>query len=995
MTSSSGASSAANEARSATADAGRIEAFVAAQGEPFAGGGNRPVRLDDPEVLWFVANGSANVFVARERDGRFVEFKHLLRANRGRLLFPTDRGPNVLVAKGLPDSELVRVPCAALLAACGGAAVAGQVDLWVAGFLAAVARDVTHRQHTDLFVAASDPEEMEETEPLEPGTVVSTKGGVVWTSTRGTPGGDGGPALLGTEEPEPDGPGFVPVAAGSWVSVSGPARLRRASSLELHASGVLAAALDEFHGLALSAEDLNRRLLLADAVNLRAAQTRFRRKSEEDARRRLFAVLDARGATPGSTDDPLYAALAMVGRHEGIRFRKPRVPPGQEAAAGTDRLLNDILTASGVPGREVLLAAKDRWWLGDSGSMLAFRIEDDAPVALIPGRFGRYRMVDPASGRSTPVNAARARTLHATAMFFYQPLPRDEPSGPRALARVAFRRWRGDTLRFMAAGLLAGLAMLLPPVLLGVVADQVVPTGRAGTLAWLTTGALLVAFTSALLDALKGTALMRLEGRVAARLTAALWDRMIHLPATFFRRFVTGDLATRAMAFQALRDQVSGVVMSALLSTLFLLPTFLLLFLYDARTGWLGLAGGTITLAATVTLGACQVPHHRRLVEARRSLTGVLLQLIGAASKLRATGKEWAAFTRWAQGYREQMRSQMNVGALNEHLVAFAATAPLLATAALFALAGAMGPGALSAGVFLTVYAAYMVFLSAVAALGHATSAVAAVVPALEQISPILETAPRTANQGTDMPELRGGLSLDKVSFRYTEAAPLVLRDASMDVRPGEFVALVGGSGAGKSTLLRIILGLEKPSSGVVYYDGHDLERLNRGALRRQIGVVVQDSALMRPRTVCDNIIGAESDLTVDDAWRAARLAAVDGDIRAMPMGMYTVVTEGSAVFSGGQAQRIMLAAALVRGPRILLLDEATSWLDNDTQATVMERIEELAVTRVVVAHRLSTIQKADRILVLEEGRVVQEGGFEQLMEAPGTFRDLALRQLA
>ena len=964
--------------------AGRLADWALEHGASFVGGGNWPIRLDDPDALWFVARGAVDVFVAREQDGggTLVEFKHLLHATPGRLLFQADDSPNVLVAKGLPDSELRRLPRDALLTADEDGALVEQADLWVADISAAVALDVTHRPPIDCFLAAGAAAD------LNPDEVVSTKGGVLWMSNR-----DAGLAFLGTEEPDPAGPGFVPVAPGSWVSVSGPTRQRGASSRELHRDGHLSAALAEFHRLALGADDLNRRLLLADAVNLRVAQTRYRRESEDAARRRLSDVLDAGGPGPESGGAALEEALALVGRHEGIRFRTPPAPQGSRDAPETGPSLDRILTTSGVRGREVALRASDRWWLGDSGSMLAFRREDGAPVALLPGRFGRYRMVDPTSGRAQRVDAGRAASLHSNAIFFYQPLPPGRTSGAGDLARVGFRRWRGDVFRFVTAGLLAGLAMLVPAVVLGVFADEVAPTGRTGMLAWLTGGMLLLALTAALLQVREGTALMRLEGRVAARVTAALWDRLLDLPSAFFRDFTSGDLGMRAMAFQGLRDQVSGVVMGALLSTVFLLPTFVLLFVYDAAMGWLGLAGGLAALAVTVTLGARQVPHHRRSIAAQRALAGVLLQLIGAAHKLRATGKEWTAFTRWARHYREQMRSAMNVGALHEHLVAFTAAAPLLATAALFAVTVGMGPATLSAGAFLAVYAAYMVFMSAIAALGHSMSGVAAIVPAVEQVSPILEAAPKSTAGDAIVPRLRGGVRLDRVSFRYAKDGPPVLRDVSIDVQPGELVALVGGSGAGKSTLLRVVLGLEKPSSGVVYYDGHDLDRINRRALTRQVGVVTQNGSL-RPRTVCDNIIGLATDLTLDDAWRAARLAAVDRDIRSMPMGMFTVVTESSAVFSGGQVQRIMLAAALVRSPRVLLLDEATSWLDNDTQATIMERIEELAVTRIVIAHRLSTIRNADRIYVLDEGRVAQQGTFAQLIETPGIFRDLANRQM-
>lgn len=335
----------------------------------------------------------------------------------------------------------------------------------------------------------------------------------------------------------------------------------------------------------------------------------------------------------------------------------------------------------------------------------------------------------------------------------------------------------------------------------------------------------------------------------------------------------------------------------------------------------------------------------------------------------------------------------MNVGVLNEHLVAFTAAAPLLATATLFAAALGQGTEALSTGAFVAVYAAYMVFLSAIAALGRCVAGVAVIVPAGEQVSPILKASPRGVPDDTAAPELRGEVRLDNVSFRYAEDGPLVLRNVSIDVRPGEFVALVGGSGAGKSTVLRLVLGIERALSGVVYYDGHNLDRLNRRVVRRHVGMVVQDASL-RSGTVYSNIVGMVTEMTLEDAWRAARLAAVDGDITAMPMGMFTPVTGSTAQFSGGQIQRIMLAAALVSGPRILLLDEATNWLDANTQARVMARIEQLAVTRIVSAHRLSTIRKADRIYVLDEGRVVQQGTFSQLIEVQGVFRDLARRQL-
>ena len=973
-----------NNRTTETASADPLLELALGRGERFAGGGNRPIRLSEPDVVWFVVQGSVDVFATElEEDGVPTDFKHMVRAGPGRLLFPLveEDTSMALVAKGLPDSELRRITLSVLTGAALDAQIVEQTNAWIFDISESIARDVTYRPRMDRSIAPGGVEE------TTSGATVSAQHEVVWVSSP-----EGRIRYLGTEDLDQSSSGLVPVTPDSWIVQGRTAPARGASTASLVREGRLVSALMEFNRLAMRANRTNRNLLLADVANLQTASALHRERSEERARQNLFSVLGG-DLSQENDESALLRALDRIGRHEDISFQAPSRSQQRESGNG-EITLEGILNASGVRTRRIALRDSHRWWLSDSGAMLAERRGDDAPVALLPNASGRYRMFDPQSARFVPVNAQIAASLKPTAYFFYRPLPESRPRNTAFLLGLAFNRAYGDLARLVGAGVLSGLAMLAPAVLLGVVVNQVLPSGNVQTLAVVALAMALVGVTLALLQMMKGTALMRLEGRAAARISAALQDRTLTLPPAFFRRFTAGDLGIRTLGFQQLRDQVAGVVAGALLSIIFLLPTFVLLFFYDVLLGWLGLVFGMVSLSVTLCLGIRQLPYYRGLLAASRQVTGALLQLIGGVAKLRVSGSEASGFAMWAANYREQKRAEMQLGAINEHLIAFTSAAPYWAMAGLLTAALYRSEYGLSVGSFLAVFAAFMVFYSAVSQFGLSFSAIAAILPTVEQAAPIFVERSKRSTADAPMLELQGELRIDHVTFRYTEDGPLILQDVSIHARPGEFIALVGESGSGKSTLLRLALGLESPLSGAVYYDGHDLERINRRAVRNGIGMVVQDASL-RPQTVLDNIIGTGDDLTEADAWRAARLASVDEDILAMPMGMYTATTENSSAFSGGQVQRIMLAAALVRNPSVLLLDEATNWLDNETQSKVMEEIEKLSVTRIVSAHRLSTIRRADRIYVLQRGRLVQQGSFDDLMAEEGVFRDMSLRQIS
>ena len=448
------------------------------------------------------------------------------------------------------------------------------------------------------------------------------------------------------------------------------------------------------------------------------------------------------------------------------------------------------------------------------------------------------------------------------------------------------------------------------------------------------------------------------------------------------------------MTFQNLRDGLHGVVADSLLSTIFLLPALGLIFFYDATLGTVALLFSLASLLITVVLGLRQIPPHGRMISAARRVAGRLFQIVGGIGKLRVENAEGSAFAIWARDYREQKRAELEIGALEGHSRAFGAALPFIAGGVLLFATVEMGGGNVPVGDFLVVYTVFIAFQSAIARLGESFGTVAAMLPAFDQMRPLLAAVPESDVEGQPVEYLGGELLFDRISFRYDPDGPLILDDVTIRARPGEFVAIAGESGAGKSTLFRLALGIDRPTAGAVYYDGRDLRHLNLKQVRRKIGAVPQSVGL-HPLDLWDNLVGHRHEVANEEVWKAVRIAEVESEIKSMPMGMMTMVGTSGAVLSGGESQRVTIARSVIGSPRIMLFDEATNWLDNESQAKVMRNLTALTSTRIVIAHRLSTLEQADHIYVLQAGRVVQSGSFSELMEVDGVFKELVKRQIA
>ena len=966
-----------------------IAGLAARSGDSVPCAGNLPIQLDDPDSVWFIDEGAVDLFLVEFKDGvEQTAPQHLLRAESGRILpgiAPDEDDTTLsLIAKGLPGTLLKRLP-AAVLSEVNPAELAAQADTWLTGVADTLSRYATYRPRPNALA------EPGRTRTLGPGTL-SVRRGVVWVSQ--PPGGVSlfmdlidSAELTGAGGPRK---AMMPLTHTCWLTLSGEASVSANSSETLASEGVLLPALASFHAVAFALERLNRRLAVVDSANLERARTSSRRAAEEAARRRLFNIYDLPDEQAAAEEDAALAeAVRIIGRHEGIGFRIPARAAPFDSPVG----LVDILDASGVRARRVQLPADEKWWRGDSNAMLAFRAEDGRPVVLLPGMFGRYREVDPVSKRSARVTPDRAGGLREDAWMFYRPLPAGSAE-PADLLRIALKGSGVDLLRLVVSGLPGGLIKLAPAFALGFVANHIAGAGNSGALYTVALALAGLGLVGALLHLFQGKAMMRLEGRSSSRVEAAFWDRLLRLPRNTLHRYPAGDLAMSGMTFQNLRDGLQGGLADSVLSFIFLLPVFGVIFFYDATLGIIALAFSLVSLLVTMALGWGQVSTYGRMIRAVRRATGNLFQIIKGISKLRVENAEGSAFAISAEDYREQKRAEFELGTLEGQLQAFGAALPFLAGAVLLLAVAAGGGRGFPVGDFLVVYTVFIVFQGAIARLGESIGVIAATRPAFDQMRPMLAAEPETAVEGEPVEHLGGEILFDHISFRYDPEGPLILDDVTIRARPGEFIAIAGESGAGKSTLFRLALGVDQPAVGAVYYDGRDLRHLNLKQVRRKIGVVPQ-SVQLHPQDLWDNIVAHHEDASTDEAWQAAQTAEIEREIKSMPMGMMTMVGTSGAVLSGGESQRITIARSLMRNPRIMLLDEATNWLDNQSQAQVMQNLAILTSTRIVIAHRLSTLEQADRIYVLQAGKVVQTGSFRELMEEDGVFKELVKRQIA
>ena len=653
-----------------------------------------------------------------------------------------------------------------------------------------------------------------------------------------------------------------------------------------------------------------------------------------------------------------------------------------------EKQLVSIVQSRGVMMREVKL--RDNWWKESSGPILG-RTQKGHLVALLPKWTGRSYFYTAEDGSRQEVDRRQMEeVLMPHGYVFTKALPLRKLK-KRDLIVFIWQSASGHSLAHMfIAALLVVLLGMFVPMANNQIFDSVIPAGDPSDLSPIAGLLIGSAVSMVLITYIRNLYIIREENIVEMNLQNAVMSRLFFLPPKFFSTHSSGELTSKMNNLAMLCKQINETIVGALLGSLLSVIYFVQVWIYGGKLIWPAMALFVLQ-ALFIALYYRVVAHVRRLYVGKNDqITGMECNLFAGIQKIKLTGSETRAFTQWLIRYTHAARIIYNPWfqtRIYPSLLAFLNVGGLLVIY-FFAVRYSV-----PASSFIAFSSAYGMMTTALSDVALHIPEMAQVGPLLESVNPILEAEPEMAGKSLAVNELSGGIEISNLSFRYQEGMPLVLDDISLKIQPGEYVGIVGKSGCGKSTLLRLLLGFETPLRGSIYYDQFDLAKVNKSQLRRRIGTCLQNGSLFTG-DIFHNITITAPWSTHEDAWEALRQAYLFDEVDALPMGLHTIITEGGGGFSGGQKQRILIARALIGKPNIIFFDEATSALDNISQKQVIDNLDKLHCTRLVIAHRLSTIKHCDRIIVLDQGKVVEEGKFEDLMKRKGLFYEMSQRQL-
>ncbi len=649
-------------------------------------------------------------------------------------------------------------------------------------------------------------------------------------------------------------------------------------------------------------------------------------------------------------------------------------------------ILEYLLRPSGIMRRVVNLTGE--WYKDGIGALLGHTKDGDI-IALIPDGLSGYAYFDHKTGQKVRISAQNKGNIEPEAYCFYKPLPLRSIGVKDLIVYIAETLSRADYVMLIAATLAVSLIGMFMPTVNSLVFSQVIPSGDTGLILPIACMLVGVTLSSAIISIVKSLVMSRITTKMDSAVSAAAMARVMSLPTAFFKQYSSGELARRTNSITDLCKMLADAFLSTGLTSVFSIVYVGQIFAYAPALAVPAILILLASLVFSFVSVYAQMVNMRKVMNTGARLSGLVYELFSGVQKIKLSGAERRAFSQWARGYQDYAAAAyapplfVKISSLIPSVISM--------TGSIIFYYSAMA-ARVSAADYMAFNTAFGMVSGAVGMLSSIAYTIAKIKPTLEMVEPILKTAPEVSTSKRMVDRISGSIELNNVTFRYSPETPVIIDNLSLKIRAGQYVAIVGKTGCGKSTLMRLILGFETPQKGAIYYDGKDMNTLDLKSLRRKIGVVMQNGRLFSG-DIYSNITVAAPGLSVEEAMKAAEAAGMAEDIRNMPMGMHTIISEGGGGISGGQRQRLMIARAIAPKPRLLMFDEATSALDNLTQKQVSESLDQLKCTRIVIAHRLSTIRQCDRIIVLDKGKIIEDGTYDELIAQGGFFAELVERQ--
>lgn len=717
-------------------------------------------------------------------------------------------------------------------------------------------------------------------------------------------------------------------------------------------------------------------------------QIKDRKRNDDDAFAEAFAnmasAITGKKIEASLNNDRTVTKNAIDEILKYYHVKSREVPDG---ISDMNEQLEYLMRPYGIMRRTVKL--EEGWYRDAAGAMLGVLAESGRVVALIPTGLSGYSYFDWETGKRRRINRKNQHLFEEEAIAFYKPFPLKKISLPSLAAYIARTLSVSDYVMIGLATLALSLIGMISPLITKLLFDRVLLSGNVRLLIAIAFFSVSVSVSTLLISAVKNMVTARIETKLNISIEAATMMRIMSLPADFFKQYSSGELSSRASQIGALCKMLASTVLSTGLTSVFSLVYISQIFAYAPMLVVPALLIILATVVFSVVSSLVQMNLSTRQMELSGKESGMTYSLITGIQKIKLAGAEKRAFARWGNLYAQSAKLEYGPPAFIELNSVIALAISLVGTIVMYSMAVKSG---ISVADYYAFDTAYGMVSGAFGALAGIALNIAQIKPMLTMVKPFFDAVPEVSDGKQVLTRLSGGIEMNNVSFRYSENMPLIIDNLSLKIRPGQYVAIVGKTGCGKSTLMRLLLGFEHPQKGAIYYDGKDLERIDLRSLRRRVGVVMQNGRLFQG-DIYSNIVISAPWLSQDEAWEAAELAGIAEDIRKMPMGMNTVISEGSGGISGGQRQRLMIARAVAPKPKILMFDEATSALDNMTQKKVSESLDALKCTRIIIAHRLSTIKQCDRIIVLDQGKIIEDGKYDELIAKNGFFAELVARQ--